>query len=94
MVAARIDDLKDLEKSAVFLDVAIKKYESDADIEALMIALRHIIEAQGGVGVLAKRTKLNRQNLYKILTGKSSPGFGTAISIIRGLGLHLAPTVL
>ena len=37
----------------------------DGDIKFLLKALRNVVEAQGGVGVLAKKTKLSRTTLYK-----------------------------
>jgi len=84
------EKLHDPVEAQAFLDAAIQEYEEDKDIEALLLALRYLAEAQGGVPRLSERTHLNRQNLYKILTGKTAPGFDTMISIIRGLGYHLA----
>ena len=45
--------------------------------------------AQCGIRNLATQTKLNRQNLYKILTDKTTPKFDTALSIIEGHGFKL-----
>ncbi len=86
-----VEKLQDSTEAQAFLDAAIYEYEEDGDAEALMLALRYLVEAQGGVPQLSEKTHLNKQNLYKILTGKTTPRFDTMISIIKGLGYHLVP---
>ncbi len=85
-----VEKLRDATEAKAFLEAAIKEYEKDNDAAALMLALRYITEAQGGVPQLSERAHLNLQNLYKILTGKTIPRFDTLISIINGLGFHFA----
>ncbi len=85
-----IERLKDPKEAQSFLDTSIDEYEEDHDVAALMLALRYITEAQGGIAKLSERTHLNRQNLYKILTGKTKPQLDTTLSIIKGLGFRLA----
>jgi DNA-binding phage protein len=70
---------------------AISEYERDFNTSAFMLMLRLIVEAQGGIPQLSELSHLNRQNLYKILTGKTTPRFDTMVSIIKGLGYHLVP---
>lgn len=84
-----IEKLQDPVEAQAFLDAAIEEYEEDGDTEAFMLALRYLTEAKGGIGKLAKVTHLNRQNLYKVLTGKTSPKLETTFSIMNGLGYHL-----
>jgi len=87
------DRLKDPEEASAFLKAAITEYEEDGNIEAFMLSLRYLTEAKGGISKLSQETNLNRQNLYKILTGKTSPKFETTVSIIKGLGykINLTP---
>ena len=54
-----------------------------------MIALRNIAEARGGISKLAKKTHLNRQNLYRALSGKGNPTFQTLDAIMHALGFRL-----
>jgi probable addiction module antidote protein len=88
------DDLRerlaDPEYARVFLDVALEEYEQDGDTEAFLLALRDVAEAQGGLTQLAKRTKLNRQNLYKALSSKGNPRLQTVETILHGLGFRLS----
>jgi probable addiction module antidote protein len=84
-----VEKLKEPIEAQTFLDAAILEYEEDGDTEAFMLSLRYLTEAKGGVSKLSEATKLNRQNLYKVLTGKTSPKLETTVSIMRGLGYHL-----
>ena len=88
------DDLRerlaDPEYARVFLDVALEEYEQDGDTEAFLLALRDVAEAQGGLTQLARRTKLNRQNLYKALSSKGNPRLQTVETILHGLGFRLS----
>lgn len=52
--------------------------------------VENVVEAQGGVGQLAKRSHLNRQNLYKALSGKGNPRLETLNPILHALGYRLS----
>lgn len=41
-------------------------------MKALLLALRHVTEAQGGIGKLAIKTQLNRESLYRTLSTKGT----------------------
>ena len=62
---------------------------SEGRSEALLIALRNITDAQGGMTELARKTHLNRQNLYNILSKKGNPRLDTFGLILKGLGFKL-----
>jgi DNA-binding phage protein len=78
---ALIEDLKNSDEAKAFLENIIAEYEEDSDAEALMLALRMVAEAQGGISKLAARAKLNRQTLYKV---------DTTLSIMKGLGFRFS----
>lgn len=84
-----VSTLRDPKEAEAFLSAAIEAYEEDGDVKALMISLRYISEAKGGITALSNKTHLDRKNLYKILTGKTSPRFDTTMKIMSGLGYHL-----
>ena len=54
------------------------------------LASRDVTEAQGGISRFPKRTKLNRQNLYKALSEKGNPRLKTIGAILHGLGFRLS----
>lgn len=84
-----IGSLKDPNEAYVYLQVAIEEYQVDNDAEALLVALRNIADAQGGMTELARKTHLNRQNLYSILSKKGNPRLDTFGIVLKGLGFKL-----
>jgi probable addiction module antidote protein len=84
-----IESLKNPKEADLYLRMAMEEYHDDRDVEALLIALRNIAEAKGGMGRLAKKTHLNRQNLYQVLSKKGSPTLDTFELILKGLGYRL-----
>jgi probable addiction module antidote protein len=84
-----IGSLKDPDEAYGYLQVAIEEYQLDNNSEALLVALRNIAEAQGGLTELARKTHLNRQNLYSILSQKGNPRLDTFGILLKGLGYKL-----
>lgn len=85
-----IESLKNPKEANLYLRIAMDEYQEDGDTEALLVALRNIAEARGGMSQLAKRTHLNRQNLYHVLSKKGNPTLDTFGLILRGLGYKLS----
>lgn len=84
------EDLKNPLEAKAYLEVALENYEEDKDVEAFLMALRDVTEAQGGISKLAERTHLNRQNLYRALSNRGNPKLETIGMILHGLGFKLA----
>lgn len=61
----------------------------DGDIKFLLKSLRNVVEAQGGIGVLAKKTKLSRTTLYKTLSSIGNPEVGTLDAILAVYGIRI-----
>lgn len=61
----------------------------DGEIEYILKALRNVVEAQGGVGELAKKTKLSRTTLYKTLSSKGNPEIATLDAILSVYGIRI-----
>ena len=81
-----MESLKDPIEAAAYLEVAIE----DKDFDFLLVAIRDVVEAQGGMSKLAKRAKLNRGNLYKMLSKKGNPNIFNLDTVLKALGLRLA----
>jgi len=62
----------------------------DGDSGELMIALRQISKAFGGVGEIAKQAQLNANSLYRTLSAQGNPHVTTLSAILRTMGLRLA----
>lgn len=81
-----INSLKNKKEAAAYLQVALEEYQKDGDLEAFLLALRHVTEAQGGIGILSQKTHLNRESLYKTLSSKGNPKLQTIGQLLKGLG--------
>lgn len=85
-----LDKLRDPKEARIYLSVALEEYEQNGDVKALLLALRDVVEAQGGIGKLAARTSLNRQNLYKALSSRGAPRFETVGEVLHALGFRIS----
>jgi len=81
-----IGQLKDPEEAAGYLEAAIEQ----GDQKALMIALRHVAMAQGGIAAVARRAKLTREAAYRILSESGNPELRSLNAILAAAGLQLS----
>jgi probable addiction module antidote protein len=77
-----IHSLKNKKEAAAYLQVSLEEYQKDGDLEAFLLALRHVAEAQGGI------THLNRESLYKTLSKSGNPKLQTIGLLLKGLGFE------
>lgn len=84
------EKLQDPKDASLYLTEALFDFERDHNVHVFLQALKDVTDAQGGVGALSKRTNLNRQNLYKLLSAKRQPKIETLGSILDGLGFQLS----
>ena len=84
------EELQDPQEAQAYLDVAIELYEEDGDTQAFLMALRDVVEAQGGLGKLAQRTPFKEQKLDALFASKKKPEFSTVGAILHGLGFTLS----
>ena len=81
-----LEDLRNPEEAAAYLDAALE----EGDRELFLLALRNVAQVQGGLSKLAEVTKLNRENLYRMLSDKGNPEFYSLHTLLHALGLRLA----
>ena len=81
--------LKDPKEARAYLEVALDECEASGESEGLLLALRDVAQAQGGVGALANRSGLNREHLYRVLSSRSKPKIDNLMAIISALGFRL-----
>ena len=63
--------------------------EDSDEPRVLLIALRHIAEAKGGLAKVAKTAGIERESLYRALSPKGNPRFSTLIAVTKAIGLRL-----
>ena len=84
-----LKDLADTEFAMYYLQAALAGYWEDGNTEVLWMALRDVVEAQGGIGKLAQRTKSNPQQLNDIFDSKQKPHLDNLQSILSDLGFQI-----
>ncbi len=80
------DYLSDPEEAALYLDAIIESNDSGA----LLVGLKHVADAQGGMKKLSDAAALDRVSLYKTLREEGNPKFETLTKIVNALGMRLS----
>ncbi len=85
-----IKALADPLEAAGYLNAALE----DGDKELFLLALRNVAEARlGGMSKLAAATGLNRESLYRMLSGKGNPELKSLDRLLHALGLKITVDV-
>ena len=80
-----MDMLKDEDRALAYLNAAL----DEEDPRVFLIALRNVTQAQGGIAKIAARSGLNRESLYRALSGKGNPSVQTLAAVLGALGARL-----
>lgn len=70
-----------------YLHTAFKELDEEGGEAVFLIALRHIVEARGGMADVSTRTGLSRESLYRALSPKGNPTIRTIKKVIHATGL-------
>jgi probable addiction module antidote protein len=81
-------DLRDPDEAAEYLNAALE----DGSQEVFLMALKDVANAKG-ISEIARETKLNRENLYRILSTKGNPNLKSLNSVLHSVGLKLSVEV-
>jgi len=63
---------------------------ADGDQDEVLLALRRLALAFGGLPKIAKAAELNATTLYRTLSPKGNPEMKSLTALLRALGLQLA----
>jgi probable addiction module antidote protein len=86
LIAALADPLE----AAAYLNAAME----EGDKELFLLALRNVAEARlGGMSKLADASGLNRESLYRMLSGKGNPELKSLDRLLHALGLKISVEV-
>jgi probable addiction module antidote protein len=78
------EKLKDPELAAEYLTASFEEGP-----EVFLVALRDVVEVQGGVARAAELSKLNRENLYRLFSRNGNPRLSSLNSVLSALGLKI-----
>ncbi len=73
-----------------FLDAVIEEFQIYKNYTTLHSAIEVVIDAQGGITELAKRTHMSPDALQKILSSDEAPHLDTLGTILKALGCRLS----
>ena len=79
------EDLRDPVEAAEYLNAALE----DGAQEVFLMALKDVANAKG-ISEIARDTKLNRENLYRILSTQGNPKLKSLNSVLHSVGLKLS----
>ena len=77
------------EDIAEYLNVVLEDMGEDDDPRLLMMALRNVVKARGGVSALAREAGLNRAALSRALSGQRVPRLDTLSKLSAACGVKL-----
>lgn len=77
---------KDPQFAAEYLNAVL----ADGDQEELLLAIRRMAEAFGGVAKLAAKAELNATTLYRTLSPKGNPALKSLTAVLQAMGMQLA----
>ncbi len=77
---------KDRKFAAEYLNSVLE----DGDQDELMVALRYMAAAFGGVPKLAEQAELNATTLYRTLSPQGNPELKSLRALLKAMGMRLA----
>ena len=73
-----------------YLQVTLEEYQVDRDMTFFLHEIRTVLEAQGGIAKLAKRTDIEPAVLSEMLTSDTAPRLDMFSAILTALGCRLS----
>jgi probable addiction module antidote protein len=73
--------------AAEYLKAALEDTEEP---KVLLIALRQVAEARGGIAKVAEVAGVQRESLYRILSKRGNPRLSTLIPVMKAMGFKLS----
>lgn len=81
-----IERLRVPAEAAAYLEAVLK----EGNQAAIMLALRQVVQAQGGVATIARKAKLTREATYKMLSRSGNPELRSLSAVLKATGLRIA----
>ena len=79
-----LENLTDPAEAAAYLNMTLE----DGDQQVFLLALRDVAEARG-MSLVAREARLNRENMYRMLSPAGNPQMSSLNALLRSIGLWL-----
>ena len=83
------DDLEKRLKSVSYASKYLRVAFGDGDEAGFLLALKNVIDANGGISYVSKKSDITRQHLHRVLKEGGNPTLGTLRAILSAVGLKL-----
>lgn len=80
-----LEDLKDPEFAAEYFNAALE----EGDMGVILLSVKNLVEAKGGMSKIAQETGLNRESLYRALSEDGNPKISTFYKVLHAVGVKL-----
>jgi len=96
MTPITFDDMmaESLRKDPAWAVDLLNSILEDGEPGELLMTLRQMSKAFGGVGEVARQAGINANTLYRTLSAQGNPQVNTLSAILRTMGLRLAVQVI
>jgi probable addiction module antidote protein len=81
-----LEQLKDPAEAAAYVEAVLE----EGDQGAVMLALRQVAQARGGIAAVARKAKLTREATYKMLSKQGNPELRSLKALLKATGLRIA----
>jgi probable addiction module antidote protein len=82
--------VRELRRSSDFAAEYLKAaLEEDDEPGILLLALRRVAQARGGIAKVAKAAGIERESLYRALSAHGNPRLSTLVAVAKAVGLRL-----
>ena len=81
-----LESLKNSDEAAHYLNACLE----DEDVHVFLLALRDVADAHGGIRTLSRTARLNRENLYRMLSKSGNPSLESLAAVLNACGMRLA----
>jgi len=81
-----IEQLKHPTEAAAYLEAVFE----DGNQAAIMLALRQVAQAQGGLATIARKARLTREATYRMLSKSGNPELRSLSAVLRATGLRIS----
>ena|SRR5438094_9594914 len=82
--------IRELRRNPEFAAEYLRAALADEDEpRVLLVALRRVAEARGGVAKVAKAAGIERESLYRALSAQGNPRLSTLVAVTKAMGLKL-----
>lgn len=76
--------------AAEYLRVAFEELDEEGGEAGFLAALRHVVEARGGLTLIAEKAGIPRESLRRALSARGNPTLRTMRQVVHATGLTFA----